>query len=788
MDILDKDAQKLELDKILSRLLALCNNGISRETVETLEPSLDPEELEEVYRETGEGKEIRRLNLPCPVFNFPEIRPLLKRVEMGGVLEPEELKDIRIALEVLRDTVAASGHWEDQPLLGERASFLREAPALLVALIRSVDEEGRIPDGASKTLESIRRTRAVLNGRIRSRLEALLNSEAGAKYLQDRLVTIRSDRYVVPVKAEYRGKIPGLIHDQSASGATVYVEPEFAVEMNNQLKQLVLDKAEEIRRILRELSRAVAGEAAGIRKNLYILGQLDLVMARARLSQEMDASTPELNRQGEVLLLGARHPLLTGKVVANDLEIGTDFRTVIITGPNTGGKTIALKTLGLLCLMARLGLDLPCEPGSRVALFPRIFADIGDEQSIEQSLSTYSAHMTNIIRILDSLEPGCLVLLDELGAGTDPMEGAALAVSLLEHLHGSGACTMATTHYGELKAFAYSHPGVINASVEFDNNTLRPTYRLLMGTPGLSNALVIAGKLGLSDSVIARAREHISGEELQISAMLADLEEKRLEAGRMRQEADRLRQEVDFLRSQLEEKELQLGEKERLTMEKAYAKAEEVIRQAQLEAEELIRSLREGLSGSDRPAQLQTSNEAREVLKASREKIREGREKFSGRRKKALRELTLGETVYVGSLGQKGQVLSLPDARGEVSVQVGIMKINVSLEDLTRAEAEEKQVSRSRYASLAAGKSRMISPEVDLRGMTGDEAIEALDKYVDDGVLAGLEQIRIIHGKGTGALRKAVQEYLKASRRIRSYREGESGEGGSGVTVALLKK
>ncbi len=784
--LLDRDAVKLELDKVLERVRALCNNPVSVEMIEALEPETDLELLEEEYQKNREASRVFSLDGEVPVLRFGEIRGALKHVEVGGILDPEDFRELHGVLQIQEETRRFLGELDDCPHFLSWLEELEDLEELSSQIGETVDEDGRILDRASRKLGDIRRSRTTLSGRIKSKMDALVNGEAGSKFLQDRLVTIRGDRYVVPLRAEYKGRIPGIIHDQSASGATLYVEPDFAVEMNNQIRQLALDEEEEIRKILKELTRQVGIRLGMIRRSLEALGRMDLVMARERYSREIGGTVPELNEHGVVELRQARHPLLTGHVVANDIVVGEEYRTVIITGPNTGGKTITLKTLGLLALMARVGLNLPCVVGSRMAVFSRVFADIGDEQSIEQSLSTYSSHMTNIIRILRESDSRSLVLLDELGAGTDPSEGAALAVSLLEQFHSRGLITVATTHYGELKAFAYNHDGVNNASVEFDNDSLAPTYRLLMGTPGLSNALTIAGKLGLDEQVIRRAKEYISGEELQISGMIQDLESKRKEAGIMKNQADELQREVIRLREELSLREREVEEKGRDALEKAYREAQEVMTQAQREAERIIGELRTGLEEGHRDRGLELSNRSREKLREQKSRLQDGGEQFA-RPRSVPKNLMPGETVLVRSLGQKGSVLAPPDNKGEVSVQVGIMKITVPLEDLKREQKVQAKQERARYVSMGAEKGRDIRPELDLRGMTAQEALERLDKYLDDALLAGLDQVRIIHGKGTGALRKAVQDSLREHARIKSFREGESGEGGSGVSVAVLK-
>lgn len=785
-DRIGKDARTLELDKILVRLRTLCNNALSQELVEGLEPIRDLDILSDRYRENKEAVDMLRLGYPVPVLRFYDIREHLKRTQNGGILDVVELSDIKDYLLLNEEVIAAESFYAEYECLQEWVSHLQSFLSLKDRLVQTVDNDGRILDKASKKLHALRRSQITIAARIKSRMEDLVQSDSGKKLLQDQLVTIRNNRYVVPLKAEHRGKIPGIVHDQSATGSTLYIEPNFAVELNNELKQNELDEQEEIRRILKEMSREIADSAKMMASNIRIIGELDFIFARARLSKEMDATSPKLNQNGYVHLKQARHPLIQGHVVPNDIILTDEARCVVITGPNTGGKTIVLKTLGLLVLMAEIGLDLPCDTDSDVAVFDRIYADIGDEQSIEQSLSTYSSHMTNIIRIIKQISEHSLVLLDELGAGTDPTEGAALASSLLEHFNDIGARIMATTHYGELKAFAYKHEGVINASVEFNTKTLQPTYRLLMGTPGLSNALMVAKQLGLEQKIISKAEEYISEEELEISQMIHDLEEKRKQAQEMAEKTKLLTLEVERLREELERQERTYEEKHRITMEKAYAEAEMVLVQAKRDAEELIKELKIGMKQNSREAQMNAANQTRGKLKDKKTVWSDKKESYKATRKGTTTKLKLGDTVHVLSLGQKGNILALPNNKGEVQVQIGIMKTSVSVNDIQKTSSTEIKPERMNQARLRSEKSKFISPELDIRGCTGDEAYEVLEKYLDDAVLAGLANVRIIHGKGTGALQRFTTEYLKEHRSIQKYEMAEQNAGGSGVTIAYL--
>lgn len=784
---LTTDYKKLELDKILNRLLTLSNNNLSKELVMAMKPHGDQDLLEVSFAENQEALSLLRLAIYVPVLRFEDIRAHLDRSLSGGVLDLVELSDIKNWVSLNEAFLDAGESFEKTPHLQEWIDPIMSMSSLKKRLDMTIDEDGDILDEASKKLHSLRRARLTISERIKNRMEALVQSEPGKKLLQDQLITIRNNRYVVPLKAQNKGKLPGIIHDQSSTGATIYVEPNFAVELNNNLQQNRLDEGEEIRKILREVSREVGTLAKDIHRNMRMLAMFDHIMARAKLSQEMDAVAPKLNCEGRVYLRAARHPLITGHVVPNDIMLDHDHSCVIITGPNTGGKTVVLKTLGLLVLMAKMGLNIPCDTHSEIALFDEVFADIGDEQSIEQSLSTYSSHMKNIIRIVNKVTPDSLVLLDELGAGTDPTEGAALASSLLKYFNDRHIRTMATTHYGELKVFAYQHDRVVNASVEFDHESLRPTYKLLMGTPGLSNALTIASSLGLSDELVASAKSYISEDELQISNMIEDLEDKRKETETMAAETATLREEVARLKETLAHQEERLAEKKRTTMEKAWEEANQIVLKAQYQAEEIIEMLKVDAQGLDKNAVLQMANEARSLLRDQKSSYTDQKKAYEKTDDQDYSNLKLGDTVQITSLNQKGHLLALPDRKGEVVVQVGIMKTTVSVEDIVRVKEDARPAKETYQRSIRTDKSKNISPSIDLRGTTSDEAYSLLEKYLDDALLAGLEKVRIIHGKGTGALMRFTQNYLESHPSVQDQHLADPREGGSGVTVVILK-
>ncbi|HHW42549.1 MAG TPA: endonuclease MutS2, partial [Desulfotomaculum sp.] len=620
---------------------------------------------------------------------------------------------------------------------------------------------------------------------VRERLERIIRSPAYQKYLQDPIVTIREGRYVVPVKQEHRAQVPGIIHDQSSSGATLFIEPMAVLESNNEVRRLEVAEKQEITRILGDLSAGVAAAAEEISLSLEALGRLDLIMARARYSQDLDAWSPRILSGAMLDLRQARHPLLSGAVVPVSIHLGRDFDTLVITGPNTGGKTVTLKTVGLLVLMAQSGLHIPAAEGSEMGIFQEVFADIGDEQSIEQSLSTFSSHLTNIVHILRHAGPDSLVLLDELGAGTDPTEGAALAQAILERLHGMGAKTVATTHYSELKNFAYARERVENASVEFDAVTLRPTYRLLIGKPGRSNAFEIAARLGLDGELVERARHFMTAEQIQVADLMQRLERTRQEAEQELERAREMRREAESFKERYRVLQEELTARREAILSRAKEEARSLVRGARREAEEAVRELRERLSA-------ETAREREEAIRAARRKLGGMQEQLqSGSPTRPAGDgavpeaVAVGQTVFLPRFNQQGVVTALSQD-DEVQVQVGMIKINVPLTDLRLVAGEKAAAGEVRTGSLLQDKARAVSTRLDLRGMRAEEALAEVEKYLDDATLAGLSRVYLVHGKGTGALRAAVQQQLKGDPRVKSFRLGEQGEGGLGVTVVEL--
>ena len=778
----------LEYHKIIALLADRTGSIMARELAEALEPVSDRDEVRKRLEETAEARGIYLTAVHVPLGGIRDIREYLQRAEIGAALDTEELLAVGSTLYAARRVKTFFAECERPlPVLGPLVDAITLLRHLETAIDNTVNENGQIRDDASPELSRLRRDIRIFQARVKEKLDHILHSSEYQKYFQDALVTVRGDRYVIPIKQECRHQFPGIVHDQSASGATVFIEPMAVVNLNNDIKQAMAAEKHEIERILRKISGQIAQSALAIRQTCTALGQIEFAFAKARLSIDMDAECPQINTQGYIRLVGARHPLIDKQaVVPIDVELGKDFTTLLITGPNTGGKTVSLKTVGLFALMIQAGLFIPAKSTSEMTIFNGIFADIGDEQSIEHSLSTFSSHMTNLVRILSHVGPGDLVLVDEIGAGTDPGEGAALAMAILEHLLNMGVRTIATTHYNELKSFAYSRRGIENASVEFDIATLRPTYRLLIGVPGSSNAFNISLRLGLGGQIIERARDLMDKEHVQFEAVLAALDAKQREYANRSADVAAVQQEMAVLQERLRREKTEWDEKKRAILAKAQEQAASLIRQARHEAEAVISELKEQFSVQNEQARQQSIVSVRRRLSAAMGSTL-ATDADDGQ-KLAIPDagqLEPGTTVFVATLAQKGIVQAV--ANNQVTVQLGIMKVNVPIADC-RLIADTVQPPRATSKkAVDVTKAQAISAEVDLRGLTVTEAEETLDKYLDDAVLAGLSQVRVIHGKGTGALRKGVQPYLTAHRSIKDIRRGEAGEGGDGVTVVTLK-
>ena len=724
-----------------------------------------------------------------------DVRPSLKRLEVGSSLNIMELLDLCTLLETAAKAKQYArqndGREEEPDTLDPLFSALEPCARLSQEIRRCILSEEEISDDASPALRSVRRSIRTANDRIHSTLSGMVNGSART-YLQDAVITQRNGRYCIPVKAEYRSQVPGMIHDQSSTGSTLFVEPMAVVRLNNDLKELYLKEQEEIEHVLEQLSQEAASCTESIAQDYEILTELDFIFAKANLAREMKATCPVFNEKRQILIKEGRHPLLDpSKVVPVTIRLGQEYDLLIVTGPNTGGKTVSLKTTGLLTLMGQAGLHIPAAQNSQLAVFDEVYADIGDEQSIEQSLSTFSSHMTNIIRILKEASLNSLVLFDELCAGTDPTEGAALAIAILSHLHKMGIRTMATTHYSELKVFALSASGVENACCEFDVETLSPTYRLLIGIPGKSNAFAISSKLGLPDFLIEDARGHLSEQSESFEDLLADLESSRRTIEQEQEEIREHKEEIRSLREALEKKQEKLDAQRDRILREANEQARKILQEAKDYADQTMKDFHKfgkaGISASEMEAE---RARLRERMKKTEKALSQPKEQKPRRALKPS-DIHLGDTVRVLSLNLQGTVSSLPDARGSLFVQMGILRSQVKLSDLELVEEAvitSKQFQKSSTGKIKMSKSASVSTEINLIGMTVDEALAHLDKYLDDAYLAHLPSVRIVHGKGTGALRKAVQGLLKRNKYVKSYRLGEFGEGDAGVTIATFKQ
>ena len=777
----------LEYDKILAMLKERASCCISRELVDTMEPSGDFDTVERELKLTAEAETLFYKTGRSPVDDFPDMRHCLERMHAALFLSTGELLGIASCLKAARiakDILAKE--------VGEE-SYLYNLAGLLIThrsaeeeINRCIINEDEIFDGASPALARIRRAMRLANEKVREKLNSMIRSTAYQKYLQEPIITIRNGRFVIPVKQEYRQQVPGLIHDQSSSGATLFIEPSAVVELGNEYKKLLAEEADEIERILTELTAMLAPYADEIREDLNIMGQIDLVFAKAKLSRELNAVMPRLNRNNYVRIVRGRHPLIPAdRVVPIDIWIGRDYRSLIITGPNTGGKTVTLKIVGLFALMVQSGIFVPANEGSEFPVFEHIYADIGDEQSIEQSLSTFSSHMKNIVGILDRADENSLVLLDELGADTDPIEGAALAMSILEELNDRHCICVSTTHYSEIKAFAMTHEGMENASMEFDIDRLCPTYRLYIGIPGKSNAFEISSRLGLPNSIIDKAKGFLKGEDVRFEDIISSAQSQHRIAEEERKMAEEARAELEKLRADAERERRKLDEDRNRLQAKAKEDAKRIVADTKREMEKLIVEIR-SIKDIDRSAADRVIQAARDTLRATETAVNEKEAIKKEDNTKPPKTVRAGDTVNIVTLDQKATVLSAPDSKGEVMVQAGVMKLNVKLKDIRLIEEKKAAAPTSGKVGLGAGK--QVGLELDVRGMLVDEANIIVDRYLDDAYNAGLSEVNIIHGKGTGALRAGVQAFLKRHPLVKGYRMGSYGEGDAGVTVVTLKK
>ena len=784
----ERNLRVLEFGKIRDMLAAHAVTDPGRAACLALEPSGDFETVRALQAQTEEADTVLAYSGGNPMAYFKDVREYLKLASVGATLSAKALLDVAEALKASRVVRAALvTDRENTPLLTEMGSRLSTNRSLEEEIFSAILSEDEISDHASQDLYDIRRHIRQINDRVRDKLNSLIRSSSMQKYLQDAIITMRNDRYVVPVKAECRQFVPGLVHDQSGSGSTLFIEPMAVVEAGNELKQWSAKEKQEIQRILSDFSARVAPDAGLIARNLELLSNIDCIFAKAMLGREMKAVPPKINREGRVNLRRARHPLIDPeKVVPSNLWLGGEFTTLIITGPNTGGKTVTLKTVGLLSLMTQAGLLIPADFGSEMAVFDEVFADIGDEQSIEQSLSTFSSHMTNIVKILSSVTEHSLALFDELGAGTDPTEGAALAMSILDHLLKQHVTTMATTHYSELKVFALTTPGVENASVEFNMETLRPTYRLSIGVPGKSNAFEISRKLGLPDFLIEDAGRRLTKDQVRFEDVIANAEYHRQVAEKERKLAEEAHIETTRLRDEAEKLQKDLASRREEELRKAKADARKVLLKAQREAESIISDLKK-----TRAAANVKEHELHEVRARLQSDIDDTSEKIStAETGKPLDKVNVGDTVELTNLGVKAEILTLPDAKGECTVQAGALKLKANLKNMRSAQPDKpkKNPVKKSAASVASGISaRAVERECDVRGMNLEEAICAVDLFLDGAIMNKLNEVYIIHGKGTGILRAGIQKHLRSHPAVKEFRLGRYGEGEDGVTVVTLK-
>lgn len=791
-----KALETLEYKKIIAQLKREMGSAASAKLADELTPLTSEKIIKEELRSTTEAVDLIVRKGPLPTGGLYDIREALLLAKKGGSLTMRQLLEVQNVLGISSEVVAFM-HDDALPELkyiGEMVDLIVEFTALEKEISRCILTEDEMADNASPKLKDIRRSIHQQNQAIKNKLSRIITSSSNKTYLQDAIVTMRDGRYVIPVKQEYRSFFPGMVHDQSKGGATLFIEPQGVVDLNNKLRELEVEEQLEIARILAELSSRVAEHYREIRSNLELLTKLDFIMAKGKLSCKMHASEPKIDTDGELRLISARHPLIEyKKAVPVDIRIGGDYRTLIITGPNTGGKTVSLKTAGLLVMMAQSGLHIPASHASTLPIFGEVFADIGDEQSIEQSLSTFSSHMKNIVSIIDKASYDSLVLVDELGAGTDPTEGAALAIAILERFYDSGALTMATTHYNELKKYALATSGVENAAMEFDVETLTPTYRLLIGVPGKSNAFEISKKLGLSESVIERASEHIKHGDMEFENVISSIEDDKRKAAADRLDAESMRAEIEERLKKLEEKEKAVSEKRADIIAEAKREARELLRETKSTVKDVQKDLRR-LQKSGAHTNLNTG-----ALEKSRRKINEAEDLVSEKVVKQVNSepvsadtLKIGDRVKLLTIGQNGTILSLPDEKGNLMINIGALKIKARLQDLMLInegkDRKPQAKSSSKYGSLLRSKSSSVSASINVRGKNLDDALADVEKYLDDVYMAGLDMVSIIHGRGGGILKDGIRQMLKRKKYVDSYGAASYNDGGEGVTIVRMKK
>ena len=789
-----KVLKTLEYNKIIDMLVRLTSSSMAKSMASSLLPMTDLDDILVAQKQTSDA--VARIYQKGSLsFNgIHDIRASIKRLEIGSTLGALELLHISSNLEAtLR--VKSYGRTDSEEVttdsLEELFRSLEPLSPINHEIRRCIISEEEIADDASPTLKTIRRSMKMANDKIHETLSSIIGNQNNRIMLQDAIITIRNGRYCIPVRQEYKSKFPGMIHDQSSSGSTFFVEPMSIVKLNNDLKELSIKEQEEIEKILADLSNLCATELPALETNQSVLTTLDFIFAKAQLAKDMKASEPSFNANGIVNIKRGRHPLIPAKkVVPIDVHIGNDFSMLIVTGPNTGGKTVTLKTVGLFTLMGQAGLHIPAFDGSTLSVFEEVYADIGDEQSIEQSLSTFSSHMKNIISIIDKANYRSLVLFDELGAGTDPTEGAALAMSILSDLHRRKITTLATTHYSELKVFALTTEGISNACCEFDVETLRPTYRLLIGIPGKSNAFAISNKLGLPDYIIDHAKERIGQQDQAFEDLISDLNNSKIIIEKEREEIQSYKEEIALLKDKLKAKQARMDESKEKILRQANEEANRILQEAKDFADSSIRKFNKWQTQSGLNKEMEAERqELRNRLNKTGENLSLNQKSRNGK-KHTAKDFKLGDTVKVLTLGLNGTISTLPNAKGDCYVQMGILRSQVNIKDLELIDEEvitTPNLTKTQSGKIKMNKSFSIHPEINLIGKTVDEAIPELDKYLDDAYLSHLTKVTVIHGRGTGALMNAVKQHLKKCKYVKSFRLGEFGEGGNGVTVVEFK-
>ncbi len=765
---------------------------MAKKILRSIKPMTCAAEICDAISETTEAQTVIIKKGMVPLGQIYDISGSLSFARKGGSLNMKQLLQVLYNLKVASNVITfLKSDLPELPIIDSIREVLVTFPRLAENIDRCILSEDEMADNASSELKNIRRSITRQNDAIKNRINNILNSADNRTYLRDSIVTIRDGRYVIPVKAEHRGRFQGIIHDQSSTGATLFIEPQVIVNMNNELRELELAEKVEVERILLELSSAVAEHFHEIMNNQKLLIDLDVIFAKGKLSMLMGGEAPEIAEDGLLNLKSARHPLIDKKkVIPIDVKLGDDYKTLVVTGPNTGGKTVTLKTVGLLVLMAQSGLHIPAAMTSRIPVFERVFADIGDEQSIEQSLSTFSSHMKNIVYILGEVNNSSLVLLDELGAGTDPTEGAALAISILENLKNWGACTIATTHYNELKKYALSTDGVENGSMEFNINTLSPTYRLMTGIPGKSNAFEISRKLGLSEELINRASELLERKDIEFEDVIQSIEKDKKRAEEERDEAIMLNISMKKQKEELEKQAVRIKEQERDIIQKAKEEARSILKEAKDTAGDVSKELR-------RLSKIDSLGERNRRFDETKKRLKEAEDKFAERMVRRVNQspvnvdkLKVGDKVRVLTLDQAGEILSLPDSKGDLVVKIGIMKVNINVDDLMFLENDTKKEDKEkgRYGSLYKSKAQSISVSVNVQGENLDDAVMDVDKYLDDAFMAGLKEVTVIHGRGEGILKEGLRKLFRRHKHVASYRKGGYNEGGDGVTIVTLKE